>query len=149
MVNNVLARLLALPAALVLLQPVAATAQDSEWRAVGEGDAKKIYVKRSSMTRAGDIADAAVKENYLQPQPAGKKGKTDMSAKNKYRLDCRQNKVAYRKMIAYAQPDLQGEVVQEVAYKDKNLTWVDAVEGTMNGTLLRFVCSETAAAATP
>ena len=149
MADKVLTRLLAVTAAVALLQPVAAIAQDSDWRAVGEGDAKKIYVKRSSMTRVGDIADAAVKENFIQPQPAGKKGETYLSAKNKYRLDCSQNKVAYRKMVAYSQPDLQGEIVQKVSYKDKNLTWVDAIEGTMNGTLLRFVCSETAAAATP
>jgi hypothetical protein len=142
-------RLLLAAAALAVVWPVIGSAQSDEWRAVGESDNKKFYVKRSSMTREGDMASAAVKENYYQPQAAGKKGKTFLSAKNRYRFNCAEGKVAFQKMEAFSQADLQGEVVQKVSYKDKNLTWLSAEHGTMNDQILTFVCSETGAARTP
>jgi hypothetical protein len=144
---SIFRRLLVVSAAAAVVLPALGSAQSDEWRAVGESEGKKFYVKRSSMTREGDIASAAVKENYFQPQPAGKKGKTYLSAKNRYRINCAEGKVAFQKMEAFAQADLQGEVVQKVSYKDKNLTWLVADAGTMNGQLLTFVCSETSATA--
>ena len=80
------------------------------------------------------------RQNFVEPQPSAKKNKSFLSARNEYRVDCEQRRLAYREMAAYAQPDLQGETVQKTKISEKNLKWMDAPSGTVFGEILDYAC---------
>jgi hypothetical protein len=129
----------AIAVALSMLAGVPA-AWAADWVSVAKSDRVEVFVKTSKLSRTGDIASARTKENYVEAQPSTKKGKTYLSARNDYRIDCAQRKVAYSENRAFAGADLTGEVVQKASATDKNLQWMDAPEGTVFGELLDYVC---------
>ncbi|HSQ70508.1 MAG TPA: surface-adhesin E family protein [Steroidobacteraceae bacterium] len=113
----------------------------ANWEEIAASDSKEVFVNLNSLQRNGEIVSATVKENFVAPQPA-KKDKTYLSAKNAYRFDCANRKVAYKSMKAYPQAELQGEPVQKAEFKDKNLIWRDAPERSMDAALLDYVCTK-------
>lgn len=121
--------------------PAAAQVQ-TEWQEVAVSDNKQVYVNPATVKTAGGMVDARFKENFVQPQPSTKKGKSYLSAKNDYRFDCAQRKLAYRKIEAYEAADFGGKVVQKARFGDKNLTWMDAPEGTVFGEMLAWACAK-------
>jgi hypothetical protein len=127
-------------ALVVAALPGMASAQ-ANWEEIAASDSKEVFVNLNSLQRNGEIVSAAVKENFVAPQPA-KKDKTYLSAKNVYHFDCANRKVAYKSMKAYPQLELQGEPVQKAEFKDKNLIWRDAPERSMDAALLEYVCAK-------
>ena len=135
-------RLVPLIAALVVVVAgtPAAHAQKEEWLSVAKGDRTELFVRPASLKWDGDWLSIRSKQNFAEAQPSAKKGKTFLSARNEYRIACAFQKIAYREMQAYAEPDLQGAVVQKTRISEKNLKWMDAPEGTVFGELLEYAC---------
>lgn len=129
-------------------QTAASVDPGGKWQSVAKTDAQEAFVNLGSIVAAGAFVDAKVKQNYAQPQPSAKKGKTYLSSRNVYRFDCAQRKVGMKEIRTFAQPDLLGEEVDKAKFGDKNVQWVDAQERTVFGELLDFVCSKPAATPT-
>ena len=110
------------------------------WVSVAKSDRTELFVRPASLKREGAWLSIRTKQNFVEPQPSAKKGKTFLSARNEYRIDCAFQKIAYREMRAYEGLDLQGAVVQKAKSGDKNLKWLDAREGTVFGELLEYAC---------
>jgi hypothetical protein len=127
--------------ALVSTIPLGAMAEP-DWQQVAEADSKTVFVNLNSLKRNGNIVQATVKENYVEPQPSAKKDKTFLSARNVYRFDCSAARVAYKEMHAFPLADLQGKEIQKAEYRDKNLVWMDAPSGTVFEALLRYSCDK-------
>jgi hypothetical protein len=111
----------------------------ADWQLAAESDVKKVYINLQSLQREGSIVQAAAKEEFFQPQLSPKK-KQYLSAKNIYKFDCTTNRVAFKSIKAYEQPDLQGKEVQKAEYSDKNLSWQDIPTKSMFEALQVFVC---------
>jgi hypothetical protein len=125
----------------------APTAWAAGWVSVAKSDRVEVFVDTGSLSRNGDVTSAITKENYVEAQPAAKKGKTYLSARNDYRIDCAQRKLAYRANKVFAGADLSGEIVQKATSSDKNLKWMEAPEGTVFGELLDYACKNAPVAA--
>jgi hypothetical protein len=110
------------------------------WVSIAKSDRTELFVRPSTLKWDGDWLSIRTKQNFVEPQPSAKKGKTFLSARNEYRIDCPFQKIAYREMRAYEGLDLQGTVVQKAESSDKNLKWLDAREGTVFGELLEYAC---------
>lgn len=110
------------------------------WQSVAKTDTVEAFVDPASIKAAGTGLEANVKQNYAQPQPAAKKGKSFLSTGNIYRFDCAQRRVGLKDLRAYEGIDLQGKVVQKATAKDKNMQWLDAPVRTVFGEMLDFVC---------
>ena len=111
-----------------------------EWVSVAKSDRTEVFARPASLHRDGDWLSLRTRQNFVEPQPAAKKGKSFLSARNEYRFDCAQRRLAYREIEAFAEPDLQGVVVQKTKIGEKNLKWMDAAEGTVFGVLLDYAC---------
>jgi hypothetical protein len=139
-------RLLLLAVGVVLLVAGSSTAsaQDAsaqdEWVSVAKSDRTELFVRPSTLKWDGDWLSIRTKQNFVEAQPSAKRGKTFLSARNEYRIACAHQKIAYREMQAYAEPDLRGAVVQKAKSSEKNLMWMDAPEGTVFGALLEYAC---------
>ena len=130
--------LLAALAACVL--PAAARAA-GEWVSVAKTDRTEVFANPDSLGRSpASWVMVRTRQNFVEPQPSAKKNKSFLSARNEYRVDCEQRRLAYREMAAYAQPDLQGETVQKTKISEKNLKWMDAPSGTVFGEILDYAC---------
>ena len=126
--------------ALCALFPATTHAQD-EWISVAKGDRTELFVKPSTLTWDGPWLSVRTRQNFVEAQPAAKQGKTFLSARNEYRIDCPQRRLAYREIRAYAELDLQGSIVQKTSIGEKNLKWMDAPERTVFGELLDYACN--------
>ena len=111
-----------------------------DWVAVATGDRTEMFVSPSSLQWEGSWLSASTRQNFTETQPSAKQGKTYLSARNDYRIDCPQRRLAYREIQAFAGPDLQGDVVQKTRIGEKNLKWMDAPERTVFGELLDYAC---------
>ena len=111
-----------------------------EWQSVAKTDSVEAFVDPASIKALGAGLEANVKQNYAQPQPAAKKGKSYLSTGNIYRFDCTQRRVGLKDLRAYEGLDLQGKVVQKATARDKNVQWLDAPVRTVFGEILDFVC---------
>ena len=135
----------AMAIALVLAGP-GARAQDmgasDKWQSVAKTDNQEAFVNGSSIAAEGSQLEARVKQNFAQPQPSAKKGKTFLSSRTTYRFDCAQRRMAMKEVRAYSGSDLQGEQVQKATSSDRNLQWLDAPDSTVFGELLDYVCSK-------
>ena len=130
--------LLAALAACVL--PAAARAA-GEWVSVAKTDRTEVFANPNSLGRSpASWVIVRTRQNFVEPQPSASKNKPFLSARNEYRVDCEQRRLAYREMAAYAQPDLQGETVQKTKISEKNLKWMDAPSGTVFGEILDYAC---------
>ena len=117
-----------------------AYAQEEDWVSIAKSDRTELFIKPSTLKWEGQWVSVRSKQNFVEPLPAAKKGKTFLSARNEYRIACAHRKVAYSRTEAYAEADLQGPVVQKSRSSDKNLNWMDAPEGTVFGELLEYAC---------
>jgi hypothetical protein len=133
----VIAIALALAAPGALAQENAAA---DKWQSVARTDNQEAFVNVSSIATVGAQLEARVKQNFAQPQPSAKKGKTYLSSRTTYRFDCAQRRMAMKEVRTYAGSDLQGEPVQKATSSDKNLQWLDAPDSTVFGELLDYVC---------
>jgi hypothetical protein len=130
---------------------VAATAHAAgEWVSVAKTDRTEVLANPASLgVSPASWVIVATRQNFTEPQPAAKKGKTFLSARNEYRVDCATRRLAYREIDAYAQADLQGERVQKTKIGEKNLKWMDAPTGTVFGEILDYACKNAPAAPAP
>jgi hypothetical protein len=112
----------------------------AEWVTVARTERTEVFVQDASIARSGALVSVLTRQNFVEPQPAARKGKTYLSARNEYRIDCAARRLAYREIRAYAQPDLQGDVVQKTRIGEKNLKWMDAPGSTVFGELVDYTC---------
>jgi hypothetical protein len=122
----------------VMVTPMAD--EQEEWVSIAKSDRTELFVKPSTLKWEGQWISVRSKQNFVEPLPSAKKGKTFRSARNEYRIACAHRKLAYSETEAYAELDLQGAIVQKSRSGEKNLTWMDAPEGTVFGELLEFAC---------
>lgn len=119
----------------------------AEWVSVAKTERTEVFVEDASIARSGTLVSVLTRQNFVEPQPAARKGKTYLSARSEYRVDCTARRLAYREIRAYAQPDLQGDVVQKTRIGEKNLKWMDAPKSTVFGELLDYSCQRAPAVA--
>ena len=136
---------LVLAAALALLAPLAALLAQSEaaadkWYKVAISGNEVAFVNTGSIQQVGSQVQVRVKQNYLAPVASAKKGKAYRSARTDYRLDCAQRRLAMMETRAFADADLQGEVVQKASRSEKNLIWMDAPRASVFGEILDYGC---------
>jgi hypothetical protein len=119
----------------------AASAPAGSWQEVVKSDTQQVFIDSSSLQRNGDVVEASSKTNFTSPMmTAG--NKPYLSANNVYRLDCAQRKVALKSIRAYAEPDLQGKVMQKANFYDNNLQWMDAPPDSVFAHLVDFACKQ-------
>lgn len=116
------------------------TAAIGQWQSVAKTDLQEAFIDPSTLAIVGGYVEAGTKLNFAQAQPSAKKDKSYLSARNTYRFDCAQRRVAMKEIRAYEGPDLQGAQVQKATSSDKNLQWLDAPERTVFGELLDYAC---------
>lgn len=112
----------------------------AQWQSVAVTDHQEAFVDTVSMTTVAGFVEARTKQNFGQPQPSAKAGKTYRSALNTYRFDCAERRLAMKELVAYEGPNLQGAVVQRATSNDRNLRWLDAPSSTVFGEMLDFAC---------
>lgn len=116
------------------------TGTADKWQSIAKTDSQEAFVNGSSIAVVGAQLEARVKQNFMQPQPAAKRGKAYLSSRTTYRFDCAGRRMAMKEVRTYAGSDLQGGPVQKATSSDKNLQWLDAPDGTVFGELLDYVC---------
>lgn len=128
-------------------QPVHAA---PDWVTVARSDRTEVFVDPASLgVSPASWVIVSTKQNFAEPQPSAKKNKSFLSARNEYRVDCAQRRLAYRQLEAFTGPDLQGERVQKTKIGEKNLKWMDAPTGTVFGEILDYACKNAPAMAAP
>ncbi len=131
--------------AAVVTTPVHAAA---EWVSVAKTDRTEVFANPASLgVSPKSWLIVRTRQNFAEPQPSAKKNKTFLSARNEYRVDCAQRRLAYSEMHAFADLDLQGVEVQKTRISEKNLKWMDAPSGTVFGEILDYACKNAPAAA--
>jgi hypothetical protein len=130
------------------LSPAAHAAAD--WVSIAKSDRTEVFANPASLgVSPASWVIVRTKQNFVEPQPSAKKNKSFLSARNEYRVDCAQRRLAYREMQTYSQPDLQGDPVQKTRIGEKNLKWLDAPSGTVFGEILDYACKNAPFAASP
>ena len=128
--------------------PVALSAAD--WVSIAKSDRTEVFANPASLgVSPASWVMVRTKQNFVEPQPSAKKNKSYLSARNEYRVDCAQRRLAYREMEAFAELDLQGERVQKTRISEKNLKWMDAPTGTVFGEILDYACKNVPAGLPP
>lgn len=130
-------------AAVAALVGVASTADEAaadKWYQVAISASETAYVNNNAIKLVGDTVEVKVKENFASARPAASGGKTFLSTRTLYRLNCAGRKIAMSKTEAYSGADLQGEVVQKASRNDRNLIWMDAPTATVFGEILDYGC---------
>ena len=121
----------------------AATAGEApadKWYQVAISSSETAYVNNNAIKLVGDTVEVKVKENFNAPRPAASGGKTFLSTRTLYRLNCAGRKIAMARTEAFSSADLQGEVVQKASRNDRNLIWMDAPTATVFGEILDYGC---------
>ncbi len=130
-----------------LPQPVQAAA---DWISIAKSDRTEVFANPASLGVSPlSWVIVRTKQNFVEPQAAVSKGKTYLSARNEYRVDCAQRRLAYREMETFPQADLSGERVQKTKIGEKNLKWMDAPTGTVFGEIVDYACKNVPGAAPP
>jgi hypothetical protein len=127
-----------------------ASAQDAtadKWYQVAVSANETAFVNNNAIKLVGDTVEVKAKENFTAPRPAASGGKTFLSTRTLYRLNCSQRKIAMAKTEAYSGADLQGEVVQKASRNDRNLIWMDAPTASVFGEILDYGCRKAPTAA--
>jgi hypothetical protein len=121
------------------LSTVAQAAAD--WVSIAKSDRTEVFVNPASLgVSPASWVIVRTKQNFVEPQPSARKDKPYLSARNEYRVDCAQRRLAYSQLEAYSQLDLQGDRVQKTKVGEKNLKWMDAPTGTVFGEILDYAC---------
>jgi hypothetical protein len=137
---------------LVLSFMLPATAHGAEeWVSIAKSDRTEVFADPASVVRSSATPWVIVltKQNFTEPQPSAKKGKVYLSAKNEYRVDCDNRRLAYRELRTFAELDLLGASVQKTKISEKNLKWMDAASGTVFGEILDYACKNVAGGQPP
>lgn len=120
----------------------------AEWVSVAKTDRTEVFANPASLgVSPKSWLIVRTRQNFAEPQPSAKKNKTFLSARNEYRVDCAQRRLAYSEMHAFTDLDLQGVEVQKTRISEKNLKWMDAPSGTVFGEILDYTCKNAPAAA--
>lgn len=124
--------------------------QAADWVSIAKSDRTEVFANPATLgVSPASWVIVRTKQNFVEPQPSAKKGKSYLSARNEYRIDCAQRRLAYREMEAYAQLDLQGDRVQRTRIGEKNLKWMDAPSGTVFGEIIDYACKNVPAGLPP
>jgi len=136
--------------ALSSMLPATARAAE-EWVSIAKSDRTEVFADPASVVRSTSTPWVIVftKQNFTEPQPSAKKGKVYLSAKNEYRIDCDNRRLAYRELRTFAELDLLGDPVQKTKIGEKNLKWMDAATGTVFGEILDYACKNVAGSQPP
>lgn len=119
----------------------------AEWVSVAKTDRTEVFANPASLgVSPKSWLIVRTRQNFVEPQPSAKKNKSFLSARNEYRVDCAQRRLAYSEMHAFADLDLQGAEVQKTRISEKNLKWMDAPSGTVFGEILDYACKNAPAA---
>jgi hypothetical protein len=122
----------------------------ADWVSIAKTDRTEVFANPASLGRSpASWVIVRTKQNFVEPQPSAKKNKAFLSARNEYRVDCEQRRLAYREMEAFAEADLQGETVQKTRISEKNLKWMDAPSSTVFGEILDYACKNVPAGVPP
>ncbi|MGB7737969.1 MAG: surface-adhesin E family protein [Steroidobacteraceae bacterium] len=125
-------------------------AQAADWVAIAKSDRTEVFANPATLgVSPASWVIVRTKQNFVEPQPSAKKGKSFLSARNEYRVDCAQRRLAYREMATYSQLDLQGDSVQKTRIGEKNLKWMDAPTGTVFGEIVDYACKNVPAGLPP
>jgi hypothetical protein len=116
------------------------------WQSVAKTDVQEAFVESGSIKAVAGAVEAAVRQDFTQPQPAAKQGSSYLSTRSLYRFDCAQRRIAMKEVRAYEGTGLQGAQVQKATSTDKSLQWLEAPKGTVFGELLDHVCAAAPAA---
>jgi hypothetical protein len=128
----------------------AQVAQAGDWVSIAKSDRTEVFANPESLgVSPASWVIVRTKQNFVEPQPSAKKNKSFLSARNEYRVDCAQRRLAYREMTTYSQLDLQGDPVQKTKIGEKNLKWMDAPTGTVFGEIADYACKNVPAGTTP
>jgi hypothetical protein len=134
-------RPLALATLAIAALSVGAVAQSADWLSIAKSDRTEVFANPASLgVSPASWVIVRTKQNFVEPQPSARKNKSFLSARNEYRIDCAQRRLAYREMETWSQPDLQGEPVQKTKIGEKNLKWMDAPAGTVFGEIVDYAC---------
>lgn len=126
---------------LVLACIAAAPLAMADWEQVAESsDGTLTLAKPESVVAVGSWVGLKVKRNFAAPQPSAKKGKTFLSTRIDYRVDCAARRIAEREVEVFEGADLQGVRVQKYSKSDRNLIWQDALPDTVPGEIVEFAC---------
>jgi hypothetical protein len=122
----------------------------ADWVSITKSDRTEVFANPASLgISPASWVIVRTKQNFVEPQPSAKKNKSFLSARNEYRADCAQRRLAYREMATFAELDLQGEPVQKTKIGEKNLKWMDAPTGTVFGAILDYACKNVPAVLPP
>jgi hypothetical protein len=125
-------------------------AQAADWVSIAKSDRTEVFANPESLgVSPATWVIVRTKQNFVEPQPSARKNKSFLSARNEYRIDCAQRRLAYRAMETYSQLDLQGEPVQKTKIGEKNLKWMDAPTGTVFGEIVDYACKNVPAGLPP
>jgi hypothetical protein len=115
--------------------------QTVNWVSIAKSDRTEVFANPATLgVSPASWVMVRTKQNFVEPQPSAKKGKSYLSARNEYRIDCAQRRLAYREIETYSQLDLQGDRVQKTKIGEKNLKWMDAPTGTVFGEIVDYAC---------
>lgn len=129
---------------------VSPVAQAADWVSIAKSDRTEVFANPATLgVSPASWVIVRTKQNFVEPQPSAKKGKSFLSARNEYRVDCAQRRLAYREMETYSQLDLQGDSVQKTRIGEKNLKWMDAPTGTVFGEIVDYACKNVPAGLPP
>jgi hypothetical protein len=118
-----------------------------KWYSVATSDSEEAFVNTNSIKLVGTTVEVRVKENFTAPRPAAKEGKTFLSTRTVYRVDCATRKIAMSSTEAFAAKDLQGDRVQKASRNDRNLMWMDAPPATVFFEIVTYACRKAPQAA--
>lgn len=122
----------------------------ADWVSIAKSDRTEVFANPASLgVSPASWVIVRTRQNFVEPQPSAKKNKSFLSARNEYRVDCAQRRLAYREMEAFSALDLQGESVQKTKISEKNLKWMDAPTGTVFGAILDYACKNVPASLSP
>jgi hypothetical protein len=125
-------------------------AQAADWVSIAKSDRTEVFANPATLgVSPASWVIVRTKQNFVEPQPSAKKNKSFLSARNEYRVDCAQRRLAYREMETYSQLDLQGDSVQKTRIGEKNLKWMDAPTGTVFGEIVDYACKNVPAGLPP
>jgi len=125
-------------------------AQAADWVSIAKSDRTEVFANPATLgVSPASWVIVRTKQNFVEPQPSARKDKSFLSARNEYRIDCAQRRLAYREMATYSQLDLQGDSVQKTRIGEKNLKWMDAPTGTVFGEIVDYACKNVPAGLPP
>jgi len=80
----------------------------ADWVSIARTDRTEVFANPASLgVSPASWVIVRTRQNFVEPQPSAKKDKPYLSARNEYRVDCAQRRLAYRELEAYSQLELR------------------------------------------